>query len=203
MDERRFRTSEYNRVQRHRIGDIEFEMIHQTQPGDCVLINFLNTESLVRDNVVSMTPRELRDLVIEKRRMQGENADDILEDNSPLSYADTVRLFSTITNIQPKQEDIVTINGRIARQELRNQIENGILEYLDTYESGLCTTGMGYHSRTIWKLDTNMYIVIDPMNQNGFTQYDKNGLVDNLTNLCMNQEPNNNFFFFLRSKQDE
>lgn len=195
--------SQHNQIRRHRIEDMEMEMIHQTMPGDCVLINYLNTESLFNgDGKIIMSPRELRDMVIEARRRNGENTSDIEQDNTPLSYKDTVRLFSTINGIPAKQEDIVTVKGDIARNDLRNNIEHGLLEYFDGYTSGLCSTGMGYHSRTIWKLSENKFIVIDPMNPEGFASLSKNQLVEYLINLCANQPAENNFFFFLRSSED-
>ena len=186
---------ESNQIIRHKLGNMDFEMIHQTMPGDCVLINYLNTYSLTHDGMIPMSPRELRDIVIEQRRQNHETADDIVADNTRLSYEDVVRLFSTINNSRPKQEDIMTIDGRTQRNNLKHNVEYGLLEYLDSYESGLCTTGMGNHSRTIWKLSDNIYIVIDPSDPNGFNQYNKQQLVEYLTDLCSHQEPNNNFFF--------
>ncbi len=194
-----------NIIRRHDVGGMEVEMIHQALPGDCVLISYLNTESLVNGSgKITMTPHELRELVIETHRQAGEDARDILQDNQPLNYADTVRLFSTIYGVKAQQEDIVTVAAdNLSREGLRNNIENGVLEYLDTYPSGLCTTGMGYHSRTIWKLEDDNYIVIDPMNQNGFERFNKRSLVDYLTRLCGHQPAENNFFFFLRNENDE
>lgn len=196
---------QHNQIRRHNVGGMEVEMIHQTLPGDCVLINYLNTESLVNgDGKIVMPPRELRDLVIQKRRQSNKDASDILEDNQPLSYADTVSLFSTIYGVEPQQQDVVPVAAdRLSRQELASNIEHGVLEYLDTYPSGICTTGMGYHSRTLWKLAEDNYIVIDPMNQNGFERFSKARLVAYLTNLCLHQPAENNFFFFLRQNDEE
>jgi hypothetical protein len=203
MVERRFGQPEYNQIMRHRLGDMEFEMIHQTMPGDCVLINYLNTESLIGDGKIAMSPRQLRGIVVELRHQNHESSQDIEAENTALSYVDTVRLFSTITNVKPKQEDILTVDGRMPRSDLRNNIEHGVLEYLEGYESGLCTTGMGVHSRTVWKLGEDVYIVIDPMNPNGFTQYSKSQLTEFLTDLCSHQSSDNNFFFYLRSNENE
>lgn len=195
----------HNEIRRHRVGDMEVEMIHQTLPGDCVLIDYLNTESLVNGGgKIVMSPRELRDLVIQRRRQDGERADDIVQDNTPLSYKDTVSLFSTLYRVPLKQEDIVLVRAdNLSREDLRNNIRSLLLDYLDTYESGLCTSGMGYHSRTIWKLAENNYIVIDPTNPDGFSRFSKDQLVEYLTNLCLNQPAENNFFFFLRSNENE
>ncbi|HYV33941.1 MAG TPA: hypothetical protein VE973_03790 [Candidatus Limnocylindria bacterium] len=192
----------HNQIRKHDIGGKEIEMIHQTVSGDCVLIDYLNTESLVNGRgTILMPPHELRNLVIENRRREGKDAADILEDNQPLNYSDTVWLFSNLNKVKPEQEDILLVNARdIDRNALRNKIENGVLEYLDTYPSGLCTTGMGYHSRSIWKLAEDHYIVIDPTDPNGFSRYNKSQLTDYLTNLCAHQEANNNFFFFLKEK---
>ena len=191
-----------NIVLKHRLGDMEFEVIHQTVPGDCVLITYLNTVSLVTDNKIMATPREVRDRVVQMRWEHHEGDTDILNDNQPLNYNDTIRLFQTIYGIDPRQEDIVFVNGQIDRETLRNNIEHGILELLDTYESGLCATGLGEHCRSIWKLGRDMYVVIDPQNVNGFEQMSKTQLIDFLTNLCTAQEPAENFFYFLRTKSE-
>ncbi|NMC51575.1 hypothetical protein GYA54_02500 [Candidatus Kuenenbacteria bacterium] len=158
----------------------------------------------MHEGKIIMSPRELRDLVIEKRRQSGEDPGDILNDDQPLSYTDVVRLFSLVLGSRPKQEDIVTVRtDNLTRGQVENNIENGILEYLDTYQSGLCTTGLGYHSRSIWKLDADNYILIDPMNENGFEKKNRGQLVDFLANIMLNQPANNNFFFFLREENDE
>ena len=192
-----------NVLQTHRLGNLTFEMIHQARSGDCVLINYLNTQSLVGDGKISMSPRELRDLVIEARVQNRESYADIAENDTPLSLKDVVRLFPTILDVKAEQEDIVTVNGKVDQRTLQHNIEHDLLEYLDTYEHHLCTTGMGYHSRSIWKLGEDMYIVIDPTNANGFDQMSKSQLVIFLTNLCHNKKPDNNFFLFLRSKSEE
>jgi hypothetical protein len=194
----------HNQIIRHRVGDMEVELIHQTFPGDCVLINYLNSESLINGRgKIAMQPSDLRRLVVERRQQEGEPYNDIDANNTPLSYKDTVRLFETFYGVKARQEDIVTVNGLMEMSALRSNIEHGLLEYLDTYNSGLCTTGMGYHSRTLWKLDNDAYIVIDPMDLNGFKKYSKRQVIDFLTDLCHSQEPDNNFFMFLRNKEDQ
>lgn len=195
---------QHNQIRKHNVGGGEVEMIHQTLSGDCVLIDYLNTESLVNgEGRIVMSPRELRDLVIAKRQQAGEDATDILQDNQPLSLKDTVRLFATLYGAKAKQEDILLVNGQVDHEVLRHNIENGVLEYLDTYSTGLCTTGMGYHSRSVWKLAEDHYIVVDPTDPSGFTRYSKRQLIDYLTNLCAHQEADNNFFFFLRESNEQ
>jgi hypothetical protein len=178
-------------------------MLHQLRPGDCVLANFLNTQSLETaikfntDGQLLMTVQEARQAAIRMRQRDGEDWRDIISPDSALSYSDVIRLFSNIHEIPPQQDDIMTVEGR--RDMTRLQLAAiGVLEYLDTYKSGLCSVGLGYHSRSIRKLHGDNYALIDPMNPNGVEFMQTRSLMQFLATQMSGHPPNDNFFFFVR-----
>src|SRR5437868_2467778 len=66
------------------------EMIHQIRSGDCVLANFVNTESLEHaisnntDAELLMTIQEARQAAVNFRRRVGQDSSDIEQRDSPL-----------------------------------------------------------------------------------------------------------------------
>ena len=179
------------------------EFIHQQRHGDCVLANYLNTSSLERNGHLPMTIREARDLAISLRQDSSENIEDIVLPDSPLNYRDVCRLFSRIHDMPPQQQDILTINGiNTSLQNLQNQASL-ILNYLNTYPSGLLTTGMGYHSRTIKRLDNERYLMLDPLDPVGAEEFDTEEITLLLARLMLGKEKDQNFFFFVRDRENE
>jgi hypothetical protein len=178
------------------------ELVHQARPGDCVIATFLDTWSLSRSGQIPMTIDEARSLAVSLRVTAGEDASDIQAKDSPLSYGDVINLFSVIYGRQPLQEDIITLNGRSRnRNELQLDILN-LLDYFDTYKSGLCTTGLGYHSRTIKALNDGRYAIIDPLWGDVVRTVETEELITFIADLCHDRVENDNFFFFIRSAPD-
>jgi hypothetical protein len=173
------------------------ELIHQLRSGDCVPSAFVNTCSIELDGKLPMTINEVRSSAIRMRREQGEEFRDIAFANAPLSYKDTVRLFSSIHGQEPKQEDILTIEGRLSNVTRQTKAVD-ILEYLDTYPSGLMVTGLQEHCRAVKKLQGDNYAVIDPMNPQGLSSMNTEQMVVFLGGLMANRPPDSNFFFFVR-----
>lgn len=175
------------------------ELIHQVRAGDCILANFLNTVSIELDGRLPMTVNEARQAAIRLRQAQGQDISDIITPDSPLDYKDVVNLFSSIHGKTPKQEDVLTLEGRNKSYDQLRVDAVEVLEYLDTYDSGLCTTGLGYHSRTIKRMerDLDRYAIIDPMNPNGFQFMDTPQIMEFLATHIANQPKENNFFFFV------
>lgn len=133
-----------------------FELVHQIRQGDCVIANYLNTESIERNGHVGFTVSEARELALLNRQMDSEKTTDIVAPDSPLNYEDVIRLFSGIYGVEPDlHRDMLTVEGMgFSFDQLRTQAYEIIL-YLEKYPSGLVSTGMGYHSRTIKKLATD------------------------------------------------
>jgi len=173
------------------------ELIHQRRAGDCVAAAFVNTCSLELGGKLPMTISEVRSSAIQTRREHGEEFRDIAFADAPLSYTDTVRLFSSIHGIPPQQEDILTIEGRLS--DRTRQIKAlDLLEYLDTYSSGLMVTGLQEHCRVVKKMPGATYAVIDPMNPQGVNTMNTEQIVPYIGALMANRPPNSNFFFFVR-----
>lgn len=180
------------------------ELLHQLRAGDCGLANFLNTYSIEEaynhgvDGKLPMTIQEARQAVIRVRQRTGEDFSDITSPDSAISYKDIVRLFSSIHSIPPKQEDILTVDGRDKTTTQLRLDSLTILDYLATYPSGLCTTGLGIHSRTIKKIQGDNYLLIDPMDSSGMETMNTAQLMDFLANHMNGRQANDNFFFFIR-----
>lgn len=175
----------------------DVELIHQLRSGDCVPAAFVNTCSVELGGKLPMTINEVRSAAIRMRSEHGEDFRDIAFANEPLSYKDTVRLFSSIHGQEPKQEDILTIEGRLNNVKRQTKAVD-ILEYLDTYESGLMVTGLQEHCRAVKKLQGDNYAVIDPMNSRGLSTMNTEQMVVFLGGLMANRPPVSNFFFFVR-----
>lgn len=174
------------------------ELIHQLRSGDCVPAAFVNACSFIFDGHLPMTINEVRYSAIRMRREHGESFQDIVQPDSPLSYKDTIRLFSSIYGEEPQQEDILTIEGRLTNAS-RQSKSIDILEYLDTYKSGLMVTGLGEHCRAVKKLEGDQYALIDPMNSNGISVINTEQMVVFMSQLMANRPPESNFFFFVRN----
>jgi hypothetical protein len=179
------------------------ELVHQIREGDCIPANFLNTASVEFDGHLPASIKEARNFAIRKRQEQGKDISDIVLPDSPLDYGDVVNLFSTLYGQPPTQEDVLTVEGR-NKSNIDLQMDSlNILEYLDTYKSGLCTTGLGRHSRTIKKLAGDNYAIIDPMNENGIEFKNTDQMVGFLSGYMANQRENENFFFFIRNEHEK
>lgn len=108
-----------------------------------------------------------------------------------------MRLFSSIYGVPPQQEDILTIEGRL--DDATRQIKaTYLLDYLDTYGSGLMVTGLQEHCRAVKKLQGDNYAIIDPMSSHGVQIMNTDQIVPYLGALMANRPPNSNFFFFVR-----
>jgi hypothetical protein len=175
-----------------------YEYIHQQRSGDCVLANFLNTWSFVHDGVLPMSVNEARYGAMNLRKDEGIDASSIQTIDSGLSQEDTVLLFSQLSDETVNwEEDVLSIEGQLdARQRQLKAID--ILEYLATYNSGVCVTGLREHSRTIVKLRGDAYALLNPTNSEGLLLYDTERLTGLLTDLIANQPPESNFFYFVR-----
>ena len=198
------RESNNHKIRSHEIdlgeGSKTVEMIHQQQGGDCILANFLNTWSIENNGRVPFTIDEARKIAINLRLRAGEDASDIVNPNSPLSYKDVVNLFSSIHDCPPQQDDIFEISGEnFDDRQIRLKVIE-ILDYLETYKSRTCSIGTGYHSRTIKQL-RDKYIVLDPMDRNGIQEMDVDQIVDYLANQMHGRTKI--FFFFLREQSDD
>ena len=160
------------------------QLLHQLRPGDCVLANFVNTCSIEEasnkgiDSKLPMTIQEAKQSAIEIRRAKGDYYGDITSPNSPLDHKDVVELFSSIYGIPPKQEDILTIDGRNKTVAQLRLDALTVMDYLDTYPSGLCTIGLNIHSQTIKKLQGDNFALIDPMNASGMKIINQIQLMD-------------------------
>lgn len=175
-----------------------YEFIHQQRSGDCVLINFLNTWSFVHDGVIPMSVNEARLGVMNLRHDEGISTESIKKIDSGLSQEDVVLLFSLMSDTEPNwEEDVLQIDGRVDMRKLQ-LIVLDILDYLDTYSSGRCITGLREHSTTIVKLKGDSYAFLDPFDPQGATFHDTAGMVELLANLIENRSQENNFFYFVR-----
>lgn len=180
------------------------EMVHQVREGDCVLANFLNTESLehaIRNNSDSellMSVQDARRAAVNFRRRNGQDSNDIEERDQPLEPKDVVNLFTSIYGVPEQQEDVLTVEGRGKTQTELKDNALTVLEYLDSYDSGLVSCGLGRHSFSIRKLDGDNYAIIDPMNRHGLQFTDTEHLMEYLTRYISGRPANDNFFFFIR-----
>lgn len=174
------------------------DMIHQVREGDCILANFLNTYSLERMGRLPMTINEARLQAIDMRKGEHRDHADIVEPDSSLDYKDVINLFSKIYGVSPRQEDLETVEGQGKTQRELELAALNILDKLDTYPSGLVTTGMGFHSRTIKRLPGDNYAIIDPMNPRGLQLANTLGVIAVLDALMVDHPANENFFFFIR-----
>lgn len=181
----------------------DIELIHQLRAGDCGLACFLNTHSFTdamrfnTDGRLPMTITAARQLAINLRREEGEDYREIVHPDSPIYYKDAVRLFGRIYFGRPKQEDIVTIEGRGKSTLDLQRSAMGIIDKLDEYRSGLCVTGLRYHCRSLLRLPTE-YALIDPMNSQGVQFMHPKEVLFFLVDHMRGAEADKNFFFFVR-----
>ena len=199
--------SNNHKIRSHEIdldnGKKTIEMIHQQQGGDCVLANFLNTWSIENDGRLPCTIDEARKLVVNLRTKDNFDSTNIENPDDGLSPGDIMDLFAMINDCQWQEDDVLTVSGEnIDTRQLQLKILD-ILEYLETYKSKVCATGLGGHARTIKKLKGDNYLLLDPQNEEGVQKMNTDQLLAFLTPLMKDRSGHENFFFFLRNKEDK
>ncbi len=180
-------------------GDIkkDFEFIHQQRGGDCILATVLNTISFNEQGHLPFTIKQLREIAIKKRRESGKSSHDIESADSPLEYEDFIYLLLDLTGRNPKQENVVTINGRQEKEKIVEKILD-LREKLISSDYQTLAVGTKGHATSIRRFrETGEYALIDPFNRDGARKMSDKEVWQYLLKRCEEEHKDKNFFYII------
>lgn len=177
---------------------MDFEQIHQQRAGDCILATTLNIMALNEDGHLPYTISELRQVAIGLRREKGQDYSDIQNPDSPLDKSDFIYLLSTLSGRQPRQENIITVEGqRRTDAQIIDDI-NKVLDRLASSDYKTIAIGTSYHARGLrYFEDTDSYVLIDPMNRNGIKSMSTEETFRFLLSECRGAVADDNMFYVI------